>query len=104
MKSYFQEGKLLLIKAFKSKNRYWLFWATSFYYFSSLFNLNNKTVYLSCLLLWVVYYFRLKNFRQSLILTTVSSLIFLIGKTWEFQLISPVLLQADNYPEGYITI
>lgn len=72
------------------------------YYFLSCFNLNNKTLFISLILLGVVYYCRFKNWRLSLVLITTVSLVFQVGKTWSKLLILPELLHAPQFPDGYI--
>lgn len=84
-----------------SDERY-IFWTTLIYYAVSTANLNNKTIFISLLALWVIYNFRLKNIRQSLLLTGVTSIVFLVGKTWVVELISPLLLRSSDFPSGYI--
>lgn len=82
----------------------YLFWTTLLYYLISVFNPNNKAIFLSLLVLWVVNTRRFRDIRFSLLLTAVTSLIFVVGKTWAFQLISPRLLRTTNYPQGYMAI
>ncbi len=79
----------------------YIFWVTLIYYLLSVFNLNNKTIFLSLLILVYIYNLRLKNLHLSLLLTTLVSLIFLVGKAWEIQLISPLVLLAGSFPKGY---
>jgi O-antigen ligase len=80
----------------------YIFWATLTYYIVSTANINNKTIFISLLILWVIYNLRLKNIRQSLLLTALASLVFLVGKTWTVELISPKLLRSTDFPLGYI--
>ena len=80
----------------------YIFWATLTYFFVSTANLNNKTIFVSLLGLWVIYNLRLKNIRQSLLLTALTSLMFLVGKTWTVELISPLLMRSADLPQGYL--
>ena len=79
----------------------YIFWATLIFYFLLFLNLNNKTLLLAFLILVFIYFFKIKNFRLSLLLTTISSLPFLIGKTYVFELIAANKLNLADYPSGY---
>lgn len=101
-----REEAVKRVKAFwkyinKNDERY-LFWVTFLYYLISTLNLNNKTLFVSLLGLWLVYHVRLKNIHSSLLFTALASLIYLVGKTWLVELISPKLLRSTDFPRGYI--
>lgn len=95
------------IKCFYNKNigqlskTNFVFWSTLIFYFLSLLNPNNKTVYLSFFLLWLIFFLKLKNYRLSLVLATVASIIFKIGKTWTFMLIPADKLATSDWPQGF---
>lgn len=80
-----------------------IFWITFIFYFSLLFNPNNKTLFLAFLVLAFLYYKYLKDFRFSLLLTTISSLIILVGKTYIIELIPPNPYISTEYPTGFNT-
>lgn len=103
-KSFFYQNIITSLKRFSRQvnlDGAYLFGITLSYYMISLLNLNNKTLYLSCLLLWGAYYWRVRDLRLSLVLTGITSLIFNVGKTWEFHLIRPELLKNSEYEKGY---
>ena len=79
----------------------YVFWATLIFYLLLFFNLNNKTLLLAFLVLIFIYYFKLKNFRLSLLVTTLASSIFIVGKTYVFELIPVQKLLLEDYPLGY---
>jgi len=89
-------------KYINNSDELYIFWTTLTYYIVSIANLNNKTIFISLLGLWVIYNLHLKNIRQSLLLTALTSLVFLVGKTWIVELISPMLLRSSDFPRGYI--
>jgi len=91
-------------KTITSNDQTYLFWTTLIYYVISVLSPNNKAIFLSLLALWFIYNRRFRNIRFSLLLTAIASLIFLVGKTWTFQLISPILLKSTSYPQGYMAI
>lgn len=104
---------MLIISVKRQLRRFWiyvnkndalyLFWATLIYYFLSILNLNNKTIFLSLIGLGFIYNLRFRDIRRSLLFITLTSLIFLVGKTWVVQLISPKILRSTDYPRGYIS-
>jgi hypothetical protein len=94
----------IIVAKISRSEQIFFFWATLIFYFLSLFNLNNKTIFLSLLILWFIYNRKLRDLRQSLVYTCVATLIFLVGKTWTVQLISPDTLQSSGYPRGYIDV
>jgi O-antigen ligase len=96
----FRQLKSILLKIGINIQTY-IFWTTLIFYGLSFFNINNKTIFLSLLLLGLVLYFKIKDFRFSLIYITLVSLPFLVGKTWEFLLIPANQLQSSDYPKGY---
>lgn len=87
----------------KRSDELYLFWTTLAYYLISVLNLNNKTIFLSLIGLGVIYNLRFKNIRHTLIFTSIASLIFLVGKTWVVQLISPKMLRSTDPSQGYLS-
>ena len=90
------------IKAYNFYNSN-IFFITFVFYLCLFFNPNNKTLFLAFILLGLLYYKYLRNFRLSLLLSTVSSLIFFVGKTYIIELIPPSPYIAFDYPTGFNT-
>jgi len=88
-------------KFFLKDNAFYIFWTTLFFYFFLFLNPNNKTLFLAFLVLILIYYFKLKNFRLALLVTTLASSIFIVGKTYVFELIPVQKLLLEDYPLGY---
>lgn len=80
-----------------------VFWVT-FLIYGGLWVINpgNKIVALGVFFLIGTYYWKLREFRTSLLLGFLASSIVLTGKQYIFQLAEPGIFPIDLYPLGYV--
>lgn len=85
-----------------NKNSYFFTLTASFYFLLWFINPSNKLIALAFLGLIPLYYYRLRDFRLSVLLTYLTSLIIFTGKKYEIQLIPSGLYPKVWYPQGYL--
>jgi hypothetical protein len=81
----------------------YIFFLNLIYYFSLWFiNPGNKIIVLSFALVYLLYQFRFKNLRTSLIFTFFTSTIIFTGKSYRLELVPPGIYPLDVFPYGYV--
>lgn len=94
----------LIKKFWNLKPKFFVLYITlAFYNLLWFINPNNYTIAFSFLVLFLVYIFRLKDFRLALLLTYLTSFIIFTGKTYDVQLVPRGFFPVDLYPSGYVT-
>ena len=93
-----------VIRIITAFNVYFIvFWGTTlFYIFLWFVNPGNKFIAASFIPLCALFYLRIKNFRISLLLTYLVSMIIFTGKTYVIQLIPAGVFPKEVFPDGYI--
>ena len=73
-----------------------------FYFLLWYINPGNKIIAFAFSILFLILYFRIKDFRVSILITYVSSMIIFTGKTYHIQLIPAGIYSEEIYPSGYV--
>ncbi len=85
-------------------NEKYLFWTTLIFFLLLLItNLSNKPIIASFLVLFIIYYLKLKKFDLSLFFTFISSSIVTVGKTYHMLLVPPGIFSTEIFPFGYFS-
>ncbi len=80
-----------------------IFLITSLFYFLLWFlNPQNKIVVVLTIILLGINYLKFKDFRMSLLLTYLASMVIFTGKTYYIKLIEPGFYPLNFYPNGYL--
>ena len=80
-----------------------IFWTTLTFFLSLwIINPGNYFVAAGFIGLIIVYYYRTKDFRKSLLLAYLASTIVFTGKRYPIELIPPGIIPKEIFPEGYM--
>lgn len=94
----------IISKIFGVPNHYFIFITTLIFYLALfLLNPTNKLIVLLFFGLFLVYYLKIRNYSESILLTFCASSILLTGKTYPIQLAPPGSFVNEIYPNGYVT-
>lgn len=92
-------------KFIKLKPEVYVFAVSSFFYIALwIINPTNKIIVASYFILYLVINLKLKDFRLSLLVTFLLSLIVFTGKTYSIQLIPPGIFPKNLYPDGHVLL
>ena len=87
----------------KAKNETYVFWTTLVFYFTLWFiNPGNKIIVASFVFLILIYYYKIKDIRISLLLAYLASLIVFTGKRYLIELVAPGFFPEDVFPQGHV--
>lgn len=81
-----------------------VFFTTLIYFVSVfLFNQTNKTLIGTSIVLLLIHWWRSKNFSLAVFLTYMTVSAFIIGKTYEIEMIPPGVIRSEYFPNGLLS-